>query len=278
MASNGGNQPAGEKLQKVLARAGLGSRREMEAAISAGRVQVGGRTAQLGDRVGPRDHVAFDGRTLQRAHREPPRRVLMYNKPEGEVSARSDPEGRDTVFRRLPRTPGRWISVGRLDINSQGLLLFTNDGELANALMHPSNGVEREYACRIHGEVTEEMVQRLVSGVELEDGTACFDVVDSAMPVDEPGEGTNAWFHVIVTEGRRREVRRLWESQGVTVSRLIRVRYGPVVMPRDLRQGRLRELDAAAKRELYEHVGLSCPEPAQEQPQRGRRRLRRKRR
>ncbi|MCG5539386.1 23S rRNA pseudouridine(2605) synthase RluB [Halorhodospira sp. 9622] len=278
MTSDGGNQPAGEKLQKVLARAGLGSRREMEAAIQAGRVRIEGRVAKLGDRAQPRDHVELDGQTVQRVHREPPRRVLLYNKPEGEVTTRSDPEGRSTVFERLPRTPGRWIAVGRLDINSQGLLLFTNDGELANALMHPSTGVEREYACRIHGEVTEEMVHRLVGGVELEDGPAHFEVVESAMPVDEPQEGANAWFHVIVTEGRRREVRRLWESQGVTVSRLIRVRYGPVVMPRDLRRGQLHELDEANKRELYEHVGLTPPEPVRRTaPQRRRRRGRKRR-
>lgn len=278
VASNSNERPQGEKLQKVLARAGLGSRREMEAAISAGRVQVAGRRAQLGDRVGPRDHVELDGRTIQRVHREPPRRVLMYNKPEGEVTTRSDPEGRATVFQRLPRTRGRWIAVGRLDINSQGLLLFTNDGELANALMHPSNEVEREYACRIHGEVTEEMVHRLVEGVELEDGLACFEVVESAMPVDEPQAGSNAWYHVIVTEGRRREVRRLWESQGVTVSRLIRVRYGPVVMPRDLRQGQLRELNEPAKRELYGHVGLTLPQPQAAAPSPHRRGRKRKHR
>ncbi len=278
MTSKGGQAPRGEKLQKVLARAGLGSRREMEAAIQAGRVEVEGRLATLGDRVGPRDHVAFDGRTVQRIHREPPRRVLLYNKPEGEVTTRSDPEGRPTVFRRLPRTRGRWIAVGRLDLNSQGLLLFTNDGELANALMHPSQGVEREYACRIRGLVTDDMVDRLVAGVELEDGLAHFEVVESAMPLDDPQEGSNAWFHVIVTEGRRREVRRLWESQGVTVSRLIRVRYGPVIMPRDLRQGQLRELDEASCRELYEHVGLAPPEPSRApSPKRPRSRKRKQR-
>ena len=270
--------PRGEKLQKVLARAGLGSRREMEAAIQDGRVRIGDRVARVGDRVGPRDHVELDGYTIQRAHREPRRRVLLYNKPEGEVTTRSDPEGRPTVFDRLPRTRGRWVAVGRLDVNSQGLLLFTNDGELANALMHPSHEVEREYACRIHGEVTEEMVQQLVEGVELDDGPACFDVVESAMPIDDPGTGSNAWYHVIVTEGRRREVRRLWESQGVTVSRLIRVRYGPVVMPRDLRQGKVRELDEAGKRELYESVGMEPPEPPRRPPRRSQRRRGGKRR
>ncbi|MBK1651730.1 23S rRNA pseudouridylate synthase B [Halorhodospira halochloris] len=264
------DSPQGEKLQKVLARAGIGSRREMETAIAQGRVTVGGRTARLGDRVGPRDLVEFDGRLIQRVHRQPPIRVLVYNKPEGEVTTRSDPEGRPTVFRRLPRTPGRWIAVGRLDLNSQGLLLFTNDGELANALMHPSKGVEREYACRIRGEVTDDMVARMVEGVELEDGPAHFDVVESAMPLDEPTQSANAWFHVIVSEGRKREVRRLWESQGVTVSRLIRVRYGPIVMPRDLRQGKLYELDDGQKADLYNHVGLEPPPVRKRAPHRPR--------
>lgn len=249
----------GEKLQKVLARAGLGSRREMETAIAAGRVNVGGRTARLGERVGPQDQVEMDGRLVQCVRSRLPARVLIYNKPEGEVTTRSDPAGRPTVFRRLPRTPGRWIAVGRLDINSQGLLLFTNDGDLAHGLMHPSSGVEREYACRIRGEVSDEMVARLIDGVELEDGPAHFEVIESAMPLDEPGRGANSWFHVIVTAGRKREVRRLWESQGVTVSRLIRVRYGPVVMPRDLRQGRLQELDDASMAQLYHYVGLEPP-------------------
>lgn len=257
----GNTSPQGEKLQKVLARAGLGSRREMEVAIAAGRVNVGGHIARLGDRVGARDHIELDGHIVQRIHRQPPARVLLYNKPEGEVTTRNDPEGRPTVFRRLPRTPGRWIAVGRLDINSQGLLLFTNDGELANALMHPSSGAEREYACRIRGEVSEEMAANLIDGVEFDDGLARFEVIESAMPLDEPTQGSNAWFHVIVTEGRKREVRRLWESQGVTVSRLIRVRFGPVVMPRDLRQGRLHELDDKSMAEIYRYVGLEPPPP-----------------
>ena len=269
-----GSGSVGEKLQKVLARAGLGSRRELEAVIAAGRVTVDGQVARLGDRVTPRAHVEVDGRTIQRIQRDPPRRVLIYNKPEGELTTRSDPEGRPTVFRSLPRVRGRWIAVGRLDLNSQGLMLFTTDGELANALMHPSREVEREYACRVYGEVTEEMVQRLVDGVELDDGSAHFEVVESGMPLDEPLEAGNAWYHVIVKEGRNREVRRLWESQGVKVSRLIRVRYGPVVLSRDLRRGRFRELPDPEKEALYRHAGLEPPprRPARRPPaRRGRR-------
>ncbi len=264
----------GEKLQKVLARAGLGSRRELEAVIAAGRVTVDGSVASLGDRVTARAHVELDGRTIQRIQRDPPRRVLIYNKPEGELITRSDPEGRPTVFRRLPKVRGRWIAVGRLDLNSQGLLLFTTDGELAHALMHPSREVEREYACRIYGEVTEEMVRRLVSGVELDDGPAHFEVVESGMPLDEPTEAGNAWYHVIVKEGRNREVRRLWESQEVKVSRLIRVRYGPMVLPRDLRRGRFRELADHEKEILYRNAGL---EPPPRRPSRRAQRPRRRR-
>lgn len=251
--------PPGEKLQKVLARAGFGSRREMEERIRQGRVRVDGRKAQLGDRVDADTVITVDGRPVERARREPPSRVIVYNKPEGEVVTRRDPEGRPTVFRRLPRVRGRWIAVGRLDVNTMGLLVLTNDGQLANALMHPSAGVEREYACRIFGEVTESIAERLVHGVELDDGPAHFEVVESGMPLDEPGEGLNQWYHVIVREGRQREVRRLWESQGLRVSRLIRVRYGPVVLPRDLGRGRTRELDDAARAELYRHVGLKPP-------------------
>lgn len=252
--------PEGEKLQKVLARAGLGSRREVERWIEQGRVELDGRRARLGDRAGPDSRIQVDGRPVQASDREPPRRVVLYNKPEGEVVARTDPEGRPSVFRKLPRVRGRWIAVGRLDINTMGLLLFTNDGELAHELMHPAREVEREYACRIHGTVTDAMVEQLVAGVELEDGPAHFDVVESGMPLDEPGDGTNAWYHVIIREGRKREVRRLWEACGVQVARLIRVRYGPVVLPRDLARGRARELEGEACAELYRHVGLKPPE------------------
>ncbi len=250
-AEQKGAQP--ERLQKVLARAGLGSRRAIEGMISDGRVEVNDQKAELGVRVGPSDRVAVDGRpvNLERAL-SPPRRVIAYNKPEGEVTTRKDPEGRPTVFDRLPKLQGqRWIAVGRLDVTTTGLLLFTTDGELANRLMHPSWGVDREYAVRVFGEVTEEMVQRLLDGVELEDGRACFtDVVYSG------GSGQNQWFHVALMEGRNREVRRLWESQGVKVSRLKRVRYGPVFLPNRLSAGRWEELKQADVDVLSETVGL----------------------
>ncbi len=227
--------PAGdEKLQKILASLGLGSRREMERWIEAGRVKVNGRRATLGDRVSHSDKIVVDGKALDRAQAaRRRRRVLAYNKPEGEVATRSDPEGRPTVFDRLPPLHNeRWVMVGRLDINTSGLLLFTNDGELANKLMHPSTQVEREYACRILGEVDDAMLQRLQQGVLLDDGMARF----AAIRV-QGGRGANRWFTVTVREGRNREVRRLWESQEVTVSRLKRIRYGNVAIPSLLRPG-----------------------------------------
>jgi len=223
-----------EKLQKVLARAGKGSRREMEAVISAGRVSVDGKVAYLGDRVEGTEQIRIDGHqvTLQNKDEEVCR-VLMYNKPEGEMCTRKDPEGRPTVFDRLPKLEsGRWIAVGRLDINTSGMLLFTTDGELANRLMHPSQKVEREYAVRVFGEVDEAMLQRLRAGVKLEDGPARFQKITY-----RGGEGRNHWFHVVLSEGRNREVRRLWESQEVQVSRLIRVRYGDLELKRQLPLG-----------------------------------------
>ncbi|MCE8004175.1 23S rRNA pseudouridine(2605) synthase RluB [Billgrantia ethanolica] len=228
-----------EKLQKVLARAGLGSRREMEAAIEAGRVKVNGKVATLGDRIEMRDRVSFDDRPVTlRGAEETPRRVIMYNKPEGELCTRKDPEGRRTVFERLPRLKGeRWIAIGRLDINTSGLLLFTTDGELANRLMHPSTQVEREYAVRVMGEVRKEHVVAMVEGVMLEDGPARFTDVQ-----EFGGEGINTWFHVVITEGRNREVRRLWESQGLTVSRLKRVRYGNIFLDKRAKAGEWVEL------------------------------------
>jgi 23S rRNA pseudouridine2605 synthase len=228
-----------EKLQKVLARAGLGSRREMEAAIEAGRVKVNGKVATLGDRIEMRDRVSFDDRPVTlRGAEETPRRVIMYNKPEGELCTRKDPEGRRTVFERLPRLKGeRWIAIGRLDINTSGLLLFTTDGELANRLMHPSTQVEREYAVRVMGEVRKEHIVAMVEGVMLEDGPARFTDVQ-----EFGGEGINTWFHVVITEGRNREVRRLWESQGLTVSRLKRVRYGNIFLDKRAKAGEWVEL------------------------------------
>ncbi|QEL10519.1 23S rRNA pseudouridine(2605) synthase RluB [Kushneria phosphatilytica] len=244
-----------EKLQKVLARAGKGSRREMESAISAGRVTVNGATAALGDRVSINDHVSLDGRSVVlTASAESSRRVIMYNKPEGELCTRKDPEGRRTVFERLPRLKGeRWIAIGRLDINTSGLLLFTTDGELANRLMHPSMQIEREYAVRIMGEVTMEHVQAMVEGVMLEDGPARFTDVQ-----EFGGEGINTWFHVVIMEGRNREVRRLWESQGLTVSRLKRVRYGNIFLDKRARAGEWTELN---QEEIDELSGMAGLEP-----------------
>ena len=228
-----------EKVQKVLARAGKGSRREMEAMISEGRVSIDGKVAFLGDRITGTEQIRLDGHHVKlTAPDEDICRVLMYNKPEGEMCTRKDPEGRPTVFDRLPPLEtGRWVAVGRLDINTSGMLLFTTDGELANRLMHPSKKVEREYAVRVFGEINEAMLQRLRAGVELEDGPASFQKITY-----RGGEGRNHWFHVVLSEGRNREVRRLWESQEVQVSRLIRVRYGDLEMQRQLPLGGWREL------------------------------------
>lgn len=243
--------PSGEKLQKVLARAGLGSRREMERAIEAGRVAVNGRVADLGERVSAGDSIEFDGRRLQLPE-EKRLRVILYNKPVGEICSRQDPEGRPTVYDRLPHlASGRWISVGRLDFNTSGLLLFTNSGELANKLMHPSSVIDREYLVRIQGQVDEEMKKRLLTGVLLEDGAARFtDIVESG------GEGNNRWFYCVVMEGRNREVRRLWESQGVRVSRLKRVRYGSVFIPSQVRVGQWIEMEPKEIDDLCLTAGL----------------------
>ena len=214
---------AGVRLQKALADAGLGSRREIEGWIREGRVRVNGKLAKLGDRIVAADHVRVDGKEIKRRpKRKSELRVIACNKPEGELVTRHDPEGRRTVFSRLPRLKaGRWIAVGRLDINTSGLLLLTNDGELANRLMHPSREVEREYAVRILGAIPEGALTRLTHGIELEDGPARFEEI-----VESGGEGANRWFHVLLREGRNREVRRLWEAAGCRVSRLKRVRFG----------------------------------------------------
>lgn len=241
-----------EKIQKVLARVGLGSRRAMEDWIEAGRVSVNGKIAQLGDRVEEGDELRVDGRVVSfTAEEESIRRVILYYKPEGEVCTRTDPQGRPTVFDALPKLQDqRWVAIGRLDINSQGLILFTTDGDLANRLMHPSSNIEREYAVRVHGQVTEETLETLKTGVMLIDGEAHFDEI-----VDSGGEGSNHWYHVILREGRKREVRRMWESQGVQVSRLIRVRYGNILLPRNLKTGRFIELDKAVIDQLAESCG-----------------------
>ena len=229
-----------ERLQKVLAQAGIGSRREMDQWIAEGRVTVNGEVAQPGQSVVPTDKVKIGGRLINirfTGSSRPPR-VLMYHKPEGEIVSRDDPDGRPSVFAALPRMRGgRWINVGRLDFNTSGLLLFTTSGDLANKLMHPSSQLVREYAVRVLGELTLEAQQQLLKGVELEDGPANF-----AALVDAGGEGANKWYRVTIFEGRNREVRRMFEAVGCTVSRLIRVRYGPFVLPPQLKRGRCQEL------------------------------------
>lgn len=228
-----------EKIQKILANAGLGSRRQIEDWLRDGRVSVNGAVAKLGDRMTTEDKVRVDGREVKLIKNAAQKcRVLLYHKPEGEICSRSDPEGRTTVFDRLPMLRnGRWISIGRLDYNTSGVLLLTNDGELANHLMHPSAEIDREYAVRVQGEVSPDMLKRMKKGVRLDDGVAHFEQI-----VDAGGESTNHWYHVVVREGRNRLVRRLWESQGVGVSRLIRIRFGTISLPRMLRRGQWAEL------------------------------------
>jgi 23S rRNA pseudouridine2605 synthase len=223
----------------------------MERWIEAGRVAVNGRTASLGDRVDGKDRITVDGRPLEPLPAEKTR-CILYHKPTGEVCSRKDPEGRRTVFERLPKLKsGRWISIGRLDFNTSGLLLFTTDGELANSLMHPSSNIEREYMVRVMGKVEMDMLHRMVEGVMLEDGMARFtDITDAG------GEGINHWFYVVIMEGRNREVRRLWESQGLTVSRLKRVRYGEVFIPSKVKQGQWVELTNPEIKSLYRMAGL----------------------
>ena len=242
-----------EKLQKALARMGLGSRRQMEEVIKAGRVSVNNGPATIGDRVSPGDEIRVDGRQIKyTAESEKRRRVIAYYKPEGEICSANDPEGRPTVFERLPKlTHDRWVMVGRLDINSTGLLLFTNDGEMAHRLMHPSNEITREYAVRVLGEVTSEIARNLTSGVVLEDGMAKFEDIK-----DGGGEGVNKWYHVKLKEGRNREVRRLFESQGLKVSRLLRTSYGSIALPKELRTGRFMELDKKDINTLTDSVAM----------------------
>lgn len=248
----------GERIQKVLARGGLGSRREIERWIGEGRISVNGVKVTPGLHLVSGDTVQVNGRTVNwEKYTEQTTRVLVYNKPTGEVVTRRDPQGRPVVFSRLPKlTIGRWISVGRLDINTSGLLLLTNNGELANRLMHPSMELDREYAVRILGEVSDEMIKQLKEGVELEDGKAYFNDIQFFS-----GEGANKWFHVVVKEGRNRLVRRLWESQGVTVSRLMRVRYGPSVLPTNVRAKDSYELNNKELGILMEFVGMQAEKP-----------------
>jgi 23S rRNA pseudouridine2605 synthase len=247
-----------ERLHKVLANAGLGSRRMLEQRIQAGEVDVNGSPATIGASVRAGDRVVIDGKQFVVAtDSRDDAEVLVYHKPEGVVTTREDPEGRPTVFEQLPRLKGaRWVAVGRLDINTTGLLLLTTDGELANALMHPRSGMEREYLCRVHGEVPDEIIEKLKAGVELEDGPARFDEI----AVISRG-GSHSWFRVVIREGRNREVRRLWDSQGFLVSRLKRIRYGSIELPRMLRRGDCEALSEDSVKDLRKTAGLGAPQP-----------------
>ena len=239
------------KLQKILAQKGLGSRREMEELIATGEVSINGKTATLGDRAGPGDVIRIGRRTIRVHVEEDLPKVLLYHKPEGEIVSRHDPEGRPSVFDKLPHLrSSKWIAIGRLDFNTSGLLIFTTDGALANRLMHPRFEMEREYAVRILGELTEEQMQQLTTGVTLDDGEAAFTYL-----ADQGGEGSNHWYRVILKEGKNREVRRMFEAIGLTVSRLMRVRFGPVNLPPRIKRGQWLELDEKETRRLLSLIG-----------------------
>ncbi len=236
--SNEIGQGVTHKLQKLLAQSGLGSRREMEALIIAGQVSINGKVAKIGDRISTSDLVRVRNRLIRINTGSRLPRVIFYHKPEGEIVSRNDPEGRPSVFDRLPQLKSsRWVSIGRLDFNTSGLLIFTTSGELANQMMHPRFQIEREYAIRIIGQLTSEQMTQLTRGIELEDGIAKFDMI-----VEQGGEGSNRWYHAVIKEGRNREVRRMFEKLGIAVSRLIRVRFGPIRLPSYLKRGMLSEL------------------------------------
>ena len=241
------------KLQKVLADAGIGSRRDMEELIISGRVSVNGMPAHVGQRITDDDQVRINGKLLQRKKLTPTvPRIVIYHKPAGEIVSHSDPEGRPTVFDRLPFTrKGKWLAVGRLDFNTEGLLILTTSGDIANRMMHPRYGHEREYAVRVLGEVTDAQLHQLKNGIELEDGLASFSVVEHL-----GGEGANRWLRVVISEGRNREVRRMFEAIGLTVSRLIRVRFGPIVLPSQLKRGRFAEWERPQVLQLMRELGV----------------------
>ena len=256
-------EPSGkpERLQKLLAQSGVGSRRDMETLIAEGRVMINGEVAQIGQSASPGDRVKVNGRLVQLKFSNRLPRVIMYHKPEGEIVSRDDPGRRPSVFNALPRMHGgRWVAVGRLDFNTSGLLLFTTSGELANKLMHPSSQLVREYAVRVLGELTMEAQQQLLTGVALEDGQASF-----ASLVDAGGEGANRWYRVSLFEGRNREVRRMFEAVGVTVSRLMRVRYGPFSLPSHLKRGKTLELEAVEVEKLMRDFDMEVVTPAKSQ-------------
>ncbi len=241
-----------ERIQKLLARSGMGSRREVETWIRDGVIRANGSVATLGAQVSAGDRITVRGYHYLVIEGDNRQRVLVYHKPEGEVVSRNDPQGRPSVFDHLPKLKNsRWVAVGRLDFNTSGVLLLTSDGELANALTHPSSGLEREYAVRIFGQASNQQLQALRDGVELEDGLACFDDI-----VDRGGQGRNHWYHVILREGRNREVRRLWASQELTVSRLARVRFGPVLLPRWLKPGKWHDMNSGHLSSLKAELGL----------------------
>ena len=267
-ATRGNPQHPMIRLQKLLAAAGLGSRRSVEQWIRDGRVTVAGKVAQLGDRAAPGDEVCLDGRKLDlNPEQLTSRELLLYHKPVGEVTTRSDPQGRPTVFERLPQPKsGRWITVGRLDVNTSGLLLFTTDGELAHRLMHPSSEIEREYLVRVRGRPQPGLIRQLLEGVQLDDGPARFDRVSQEIAEGEPSDGLNTTFRVILHEGRNREVRRLWQAVGLEVSRLLRVRYGPIELPRELRPGTSRLADAKSIELLAGVVSRQPPPPPPRAP------------
>ncbi len=246
-----------ERLQKLLAQSGIGSRRDMEDLIAAGRVSVNGEVAQVGQSASPGDRIKVNGKLVQLKFSNRLPRVILYHKPEGEIVSRDDPKHRPTVFTALPRlSGGRWVAVGRLDFNTSGLLVFTTSGELANRLMHPRYNLVREYAVRVLGELPEDARQRLLDGIELEDGVAQFASFEEA-----GGEGANHWYRVSLFEGRNREVRRMFEAVGVVVSRLMRVRYGPFVLPPNLKRGQVLEVGEDEVKRLMDGFGIDAPEP-----------------
>ncbi len=252
-----------ERIQKFLAHQGVASRRQIDTMLQEGRISVNGQPAKPGDRVTGDEKIALDGKLIRINRNEVKPRLLMYHKPVGEICTRDDPEGRPSVFNNLPNLGhGRWVSIGRLDINTSGLILFTNQGDLANRLMHPSFEVEREYAVRVHGVVTSDMLLRLEQGVMLEDGIAKFDQI-----LDSGGEGSNHWYHVILREGRNREVRRLWESLGVEVSRLVRVRYDQFNLPKWLKPGKYRFFEDDVIEGLYQRLQQKYPRAANKRRQ-----------